>query len=122
MKIAFVYPDLLDHRMDWPGYFYVGIATLSAVLKRQGHQTSLMHLTHRINREDFVARVKAENADLIAYSVTSHMFPYLQDYTKWLHEAGVKTPTICGGLHPTVAPEETLELDGMDIICRSDGR
>ena len=35
MKIAFVYPDLLDHRMDWPGYFYVGIATLSAVLKRQ---------------------------------------------------------------------------------------
>jgi len=121
VKILLVYPDVLLHRRDWPGYFYVGLATLSSVLKEAGHQTSLMHVTRPIGRDEFVSRVKEETADLIGYSATSHMFPFVKQFAAWLKDAGVKTPSICGGIHPTIAPDKTLAAEGVDMVCQGEG-
>jgi len=120
MKVTFVYPDLLPHRHDWTGYFCVGLGSMSSVLKEAGHQTSLLHITKPIEREEFVARIKEEAADLIGYSATSHMFPFVKQYVAWLKEAGVTSPSICGGIHPTIDPERTLAVDGIDMICRGE--
>jgi radical SAM superfamily enzyme YgiQ (UPF0313 family) len=119
MKILFIYPSILLHRLDWTGYFYTGIALLSAVLKKSGYETSLFHITKPLSRSDFMRRVKKEEPDLIGFSSTSPMFPLVQEYALWLAEMDV--PTICGGLHPTIAPEEVIGTDGIDMICRGEG-
>lgn len=121
VKIVLVYPDLLLHRPDWPGYFYAGIGSLSAVLKREGHETSLIHITKLVNRSDFIKRVQRERPDLIGFSSTSHMFPFVKEMASWLVESKIRVPTICGGIHPTIAPEESIAADGIDMICRGEG-
>ena len=121
LKILFIYPDVLFHRPDWGGYFYVGVGLLSAVLKQDGHETALFHIRDRIPESEFVARVEAERPDLIAYSSTSHMFPLVKAFSAWLVKAGVQVPSVCGGIHATIAPEEVIATPGVDIVCRGEG-
>jgi radical SAM superfamily enzyme YgiQ (UPF0313 family) len=119
MKILFIYPDILLHREDWTGYFYIGIGSLSAVLKKEGHETSLFHVIRPINKSTFIKRIEKEVPDLIGFSTTSPMFPLVREYASWL--SGMAMPTICGGIHPTIAPEESIGVKGIDIICRGEG-
>jgi len=49
------------------------------------------------------------------------MFPFVKKFASWLVEAKIEVPTICGGIHPTIAPEETIGTDGIDMICRGEG-
>jgi radical SAM superfamily enzyme YgiQ (UPF0313 family) len=121
MKVTLVYPDVLLHRPDWTGYFYYGIGLLSSVLKQAGHQTSLIHVTQPINQVEFISRIKKEDPGLIGFSSTSHMFSLVRQLVSWLKESEIKIPVICGGIHPTIAPEEAIGVDGIDIICRGEG-
>ena len=121
MKVTFVYPDLLFHRPDWPGYFYEGIGSLAAVLKGEGHTVSLIHITRPIGKFELVERVKNENPDLICFSGCSPMFPFVRKFASWLVENRAGVPTICGGIHATIAPEETIGAEGIDMICRGEG-
>jgi radical SAM superfamily enzyme YgiQ (UPF0313 family) len=121
MKITFVYPDLLLHRRDWSGYFYVGIASLSTVLRQEGFDTSLIHVTKPITNSEFVTQIEKAAPDLIGFSCTSPMFPVIRDLVSSLVAARMNIPTICGGIHPTIAPDETIAVPGIDMICRGEG-
>ena len=121
MKVTLVYPDVLLHRPDWTGYFYYGIGLLSSVLKQAGHQTSLIHIVQPIKQSEFIKRVRDENPDLIGFSSTSHMFSLVRELASWLVEARIEIPTICGGIHPTIAPDDAIGTNGIDIICRGEG-
>ena len=121
MKVTFVYPDLCFHRPDWPGYFYAGIGSLAAVLKSEGHTVSLIHITRPIGKFELVERVRNENPDLICFSGCSPMFPFVRKFASWLVEDRAGVPTICGGIHATIAPEETISTEGIDMICRGEG-
>ena len=121
MKITFIYPDLEPQVMDWSGYFYHGIAMLSAVLKKQGHQTSLIHITQPVQKSEFIDKIRKEAPELIGISTTSHMFALVKTLASWLDETGMNVPTICGGIHPTIAPEEVIGTNGIDMLCRGEG-
>lgn len=121
MKIVFIYPDMLFHRRDWGGYYYVGLASMSAALKQKGHETSLFHITNPVKKHDFMKRVVKEDPDLIGFSSTTQMFPFVEKYASWLVKLGIDAPTICGGIHPTIAPEEVINVEGIDMICRGEG-
>lgn len=121
LKVTFIYPDLLFHRLDWSGYFYVGLGSLAAVLKNDGHTVSLIHITRPIEKTELIKRVKNENPDLICFSGCSPMFPFMRKFASWLVESKIGVPTICGGIHATIAPEETIGTEGIDMICRGEG-
>jgi len=120
MRITFIYLDLATDDPTYSGYFYHGIAYLSAVLKKAGHQTNLIHLTKEVAVQDFQEKIKTLKPDLIGFSVTSHMFPFLQKYTAAAKEI-TAVPIICGGAHPTLCPEEVLADKNIDMICRGEG-
>jgi radical SAM superfamily enzyme YgiQ (UPF0313 family) len=121
MKVTFVYPDLYQDYPDWPGGLYIGLASLSAVLKKEKHQTSLIHITQPIMKNDFINRIRNEDPDLIGFSSTSHTFPYVKELAAWLFEVKIKIPTIYGGVHPTIAPVESIGIEGIEMICRGEG-
>jgi len=122
MRVLLIYPDILHHHRDWTGYYYVGLATLAAVLKQEGHQVSLLHIARKpLRRDEFFRRLDAEAPELIGFSSTSHLFPLVKEMAGWLAEAGRRIPVICGGIHPTIAPEEVIATPGIDMICRGEG-
>jgi len=121
MKITFVYPDILPYLPFWKGYYYCGIGSLSSFLKLHGHQTSLIHITQHISKEAFIKAVVNENPGLIGFSSTSHAFPIVKRLATWLKEENIPLPVICGGIHPSISPDEAVNTEGIDMICRGEG-
>ncbi len=120
MRITFIYLDLAADDPSYSGYFYHGIAYLSAVLKKAGFETNLIQLTKEVSSAEFRERIKALKPDLIGFSATSHMFPLVQKYTAAAKESA-PVPIICGGVHATLCPEEALADKNIDMICRGEG-
>lgn len=122
MKVTFVYPDFFQYQDGSfmpEGRIYLGVGYLSAVLKQAGHETSLVHVVEPPAREQFLERVRAESPDLIGFSSTTHMFRHVARLAGWLREeTGI--PTVCGGVHPTIAPDEVAGTAGIDIACRGE--
>lgn len=120
MRVTFVYTDLATDESTYTGYFHHGIASLSAILKKAGHQTSLIQFTKEISEEEFQRKVKTLNPDLICFSSTAHVFSFIKKYAKAVKKIK-NIPVICGGVHPTVCPEEVIKDENIDIICRGEG-
>ncbi|MDP2728840.1 MAG: radical SAM protein, partial [Dehalococcoidia bacterium] len=121
MKVTFVYPDILyPHIPSWSGTFYTGIGYLAAVLKKAGHEVSLIHITHPVSEQAYVEMLGRGAPDLIAFSATTNMFPYVALWAQWSKQ-NLGVPTICGGIHPTLNPEETIDNSHIDMLCRGEG-
>ena len=123
MKITFVLPDLnyvSEYMPDYDGVFAHGVGYLSSSLKHAGHKVSLIHITKEIGREEYVESLMRKKPDLVAFSLFSHQFGLVQKLAHFTKEAG-KFSTIAGGVHPTVAPEETLNEKNIDMVCIGEG-
>ncbi len=122
MRITFIYPDFFqfpDGSFLPEGRIYLGIGYLSAVLKKAGHDVSLIHLVAPPGRDELIQAVKSQNPDLIGFSSTTHMFRHTARVASWTAE--LKIPSICGGVHPTIAPIEALQTRGIDMVCIGEG-
>ena len=120
MKILFVYPNIVDFASQL-GLYHIGIGYLSSVLKKDGHSVSLFNIYKRIDKKTFIERVISEKPDLIAFSCTSHMFPFVKQFCNWFSEEGVRIQTVVGGVHATLAPQEVIETKGIDMVCVGEG-
>lgn len=122
MKILFIYCDLFPSFLDWKGSFYIGIGSLSSVLKVEGHEVSLIHVTREFaDKKDLLENVKTFNPQLIAFSSTTLTFVYVRKMAEWLYEADLGIPVISGGIHSTLFPLETIETTGIDMACAGEG-
>ena len=120
MNVLFVYFDFM---IGAGGKYYEGLASISAVLKQRGHKTRLMHITRRIDCAEFLRKYELEYADagVVAFSATSHVFPYVAEFAGELKQRHPQLRTICGGAHPTLFPERAVLEDGLDAICVGEG-
>jgi len=119
LKVTFVYPDFFqypDGTFMPEGRIYLGIACLSAVLKKADHETSLVHVVEPPTREWLVERVHSEQPDLVGFSSTTHMFRHVARWADWLRD-GMDVPAACGGVHPTIATQEVIDTRGIDFAC-----
>ncbi len=119
MRIAFIYPDITA-KPNWKGYYYIGIGSLSAVLKQNGHEVVLVHIFQQKTKEEFFELIDGIDADLFAFSSTTNMFFYIEKWVKWLKER-LDTRIIVGGVHPTLCPEEVISTGQIDMICIGEG-
>jgi len=120
MYIVFVYFDFMKGA---GGKYYEGLASLSACLKQQGHKVCLFHITEKLPLNQFLDAFKSKysDANVVGFSSTSNVFPYVDEFSIALKKTFPKIVTICGGPQPTLLPKETLESPGLDIICRGEG-
>jgi len=99
--------------MDYP---FLGLMTLSAVLKKNKHESDALIGE---NIEDFDAILQAESPDAIAFSVMTGMHQWALRLGKELKQIFPALPIIWGGPHATFNPK-TIENDGVDVICRGE--
>ncbi|MFX0136632.1 MAG: cobalamin-dependent protein, partial [Candidatus Hodarchaeota archaeon] len=97
MRVLFIYPNINTIYSNWN----YGIACLSAVLKRGGHETSLLNLT-RLN--ELPIKIKNFKFDMIAISSSSNQWPYSKQIAKYLKRKYGKM-ILVGGPHVTVYPD-----------------
>jgi radical SAM superfamily enzyme YgiQ (UPF0313 family) len=108
MKILFI------HSFDY--YEPLGIMSLSAVLKRAGHECELLDLKFEKRPE---LRIAAIAPDVLAYSVTTNNW-------RFYHAANLRFKKHCnalsvfGGPHCTFFPA-LIEEEGVDVLCRGEG-
>lgn len=122
MKVLFLYPDFAaepdPHQQH--GYYSEGLASISAYLKQGGHETALYHILYPPTKNDFIAKVRGYEPDLIAVAVRTSNFPFVKEFFNWCKQA-TSAPLLAGGYHATIAPEEVLACSEVDFICRGEG-
>lgn len=123
LHFLFVYPDFLEdtrHIRNIPGNYSEGIASISAMLKGEGHFVSLYHLTFMPDKSEFIAKIKEFNADIVGFSLRTTIIKYAAEMIGWLDKELPDIPVIAGGYHPTLAPEDVIAITGVDVIGRGE--
>lgn len=117
MKIHFIYPDVSTYY--YPGVHH-GLASIISVLKVHGHRVSLFHVKKEPSRSDILGPIQMEKPDIIAFSSVTNQSDNVAKWSKWVKQE-VNLPTICGGVHTSLYPEEIISFDGIDMVCRGEG-
>jgi len=122
MKVLFIYPDITPSIPGYKGSLSFGLISLSAVLKERSISSSLLHLTKKkYEKDELLQKVEEANCDLIAFSAGSAMFHYVVTFSSWIKKAFKNIPILCGGVHPTICPEESIACEGIDMIGIGEG-
>jgi radical SAM superfamily enzyme YgiQ (UPF0313 family) len=115
MKITLISP--------YTGINAFGLRTISACLKREGHDVHLLFLPKSFmgryenkTLDDIVKLSKESN--LIGISLMSYFFDNAIQITQKLKE-NCDIPILWGGIHPTIRPEECLNY--ADMVCIGEG-
>jgi anaerobic magnesium-protoporphyrin IX monomethyl ester cyclase len=116
MKILFIE---LEMERDW-AVASIGPAYLSAYVAEQGFGATLLSISIEQSILEAVQEVVAAQPDLVALSLTTRQWVRARAFLSALRQAS-SIPTIVGGLHPTFAPEKTLEKEGIDYLCLGEG-
>jgi len=93
-----------------------GIMHISALLKQEGHQTSLVVATE----EDPVETALRLKPDVVGYTVYTGTQNYYLDLNRRIKRQLPGVFSIFGGPHPTFFPE-MIEHEGVDGICVGEG-
>lgn len=126
MNVLLIYPDYTtrwDPDESPYGYYSEGLASISAVLKRAGHNVYLLHLKKSHNKEYFVEEIRKMSPDIAAFTCRTTLFKDVCQYANWIKEDFGEIYTLIGGYHPTLAPKDVASSKGnpFDFICIGEG-
>jgi radical SAM superfamily enzyme YgiQ (UPF0313 family) len=115
---------MLEIRSGVPGFsgsYSEGIASIAAVVKDVGHEFELIHVTRPTSAEKLAERVAETKPDAVGYSCMTHTFPYLKAFAPAIKRALPNVPTLMGGVHAILNPQESIEVEGIDAVCLGEG-
>ncbi len=115
MKIALVYPNLT--RLE---RVTLGLAYVASYLKTRGHECELVDYTWGGGVEKTVRAVKASGAKIVGFSVKSGEVDFCVAIAERLKRE-LNCTILFGGVHPSIAPEDTILLDCVDVLCVGEG-
>lgn len=123
MKILFVYTNINVRGASFGRYpaMQLGLASISAVLKKHGHECRLL-LAEQANFEEAVGHaVTTFQPELAAFTAVTTQFPYVKRIAQQLRERAPRVFQVCGGPHATLVPEKVLRESPIDAVCVGEG-
>jgi anaerobic magnesium-protoporphyrin IX monomethyl ester cyclase len=121
MKVCLVYPDIGGVEHYGTRKFYHGLGYISSVLKRAGHETTLLYLQTEPTKVTLLQQISSLAPGVVAFSATTHQFPYVAQCARWIKEEMPAVWTMVGGAHPTLVPEQVISEPGVDVVCVGEG-
>ncbi len=121
MKVCFVYPDIGGAERYGARKYYHGVGYLASVLRQAGHECHLIYLDHAPDEEEFLHEVSVFAPQLVAFSATTHQYPYVERCARWTKQVMPRLPTLVGGVHATLVPEQLVLNPNLDFICVGEG-
>ncbi len=120
MKVLLIYPSI-----DCPPGVSHGLASISAVLKNNGHQTRLVHINENLwpipANEEILDIVRDYQPGIIGLSVMSQQYEWTCSVAKDLRASFPQIPLCIGGVHPTMVPQEVAKSKLFDFVCLGEG-
>ncbi len=120
MKVMFV-NTTSDHT------YPTGIGALSSFLKKNGHHTKLLNIVAnkpQINERclNYIEKeLRAFKPKVVGFTVFETGFHWLKQICAIIKKIDPSIITVAGGYYPTLAPEEVISCESLDIICRGEG-
>ncbi|MCJ7727371.1 MAG: B12-binding domain-containing radical SAM protein [Actinobacteria bacterium] len=117
MKIFLLFTEI--NQKFGPLYYQHGLASLSAVLKKNGVQSiSLIHFAKEPDLIKWEAYLKKQKPDIIGIYSTAEQFHFVKELVSKVPQ-GIFT--VCGGPHPTCYPMCIEDIPRLDAICIGEG-
>jgi anaerobic magnesium-protoporphyrin IX monomethyl ester cyclase len=101
----------------------ISITSIATYLnERTRHTASIIDLTfHRRHwRKALREGIEKNQPDIIAISCNTMYMQYVKTIVAEV-KAEYKLPIILGGHHASIYPEETIDIEGCDVLCIGDG-
>lgn len=98
-----------------------GIASISAVLKKAGHNVDLFVFRDWDNISILEYRISQTKPDIIAFSVYASLFLGLVKVGKILKKKFPNIIQIMGGVHVILNPNDIEKAPSVDAVCTGDG-
>jgi len=105
----------------------LGLRYVSSYLKQHGHDVRMLFISSKRDTaragfpptliESLVEYLR--DVDLVGFSLMTNTFHRSRVLTESIRQASIKVPIVWGGVHPTVAPEESLAV--ADAVCIGEG-
>lgn len=117
MKILLIYPNIVESPKD----ISIGLGIISSILKNNNHEVELIDTTFKKpSKEEIISKVKAFEPELIAISAATNNLRYAKSIAKLIKD-NFKVEIVFGGYHPTVAPQDLIELPFVDTVVIGEG-
>jgi len=113
-----------DGRIRVMGFPPIGIMSLSAVLKRAGHETILFDLANPETPSDvIVAEIRRQKPGLVGLSfLSTTSYPYAKILARQIRAADANVKIAFGGVFASLnAQLVKLQCADVDFVCRGDG-
>lgn len=117
MRVLFVYVNIESHSLR---HFPQGIGILSAVIKKNGHETDLLYIDDYMDDDQLLSYVGNYDPHLIAFSVVTAQWQFVKKFLAVI-KTKFQAPILCGGAHPTFDPEDTISDPNVNMICVGEG-
>jgi len=125
-KVLLVYPGYIVREQP------LNILYISSAIQASGHQTRFFEITpyrrrplwgdpYLVIKKKFAEVLTSFKPDIIGFSVMSVNYKIALILAQLAKKIYPEAIVIFGGIHPTIAPEETIQEDSVDIICRGEG-
>jgi len=101
--------------------FDMGIASMSAILKRNGHRVNYFSYDSWEASKALFTRINLFNPLVVGLSVTASTFNSAVKVAKQIKMKFPKITIIMGGVHPTIFPECIYVSQSIDAICLGEG-
>lgn len=120
-KVLFVAPDMRPDIHVHLGSVFEGIGYLSVFLKQSGVGVQYYGPKNQNEMDKLGEVVQAYQPDLIGFSSVSSSFRFVSKMAGQIKKEFPSIPTVCGGIHATIAPDEVIADEGIDVICIGEG-
>ena len=118
------------------GSEHIGLESIMSYVESKGHLVELIYepalgdngyidipwLNNFFYNDEFVINKALRfKPDVICFSAITNLYMPIKKLARQFKKLMPKVPIICGGIHPTSLPEETIEEDCFDMICLGEG-
>ena len=114
MRVLFIYPNINAQI----GFNY-GLSYISGLLKAHGIDTFLLNVNEQLDYPLDMTRIRKDveriNPDIIGFSVLTNQYKYSLQIAGEIKRFS-SVPLVFGGIHPTMAPLDTLANEMVDYI------
>jgi len=112
MKIMLIHPTYYSSPDCNPNSIYrssppLGLGYLASILHKAGHEIMIFDVMGR--NKEIPMRIQYFKPEVIGISTMTNSYPQAYELCHGLRKAGYKGYIVIGGVHPSVAPEQTWE-------------
>ena len=118
MKILFIKTSIGTSDTS---YFDMGIALMSAELKKNGHETSYFSLDGWESLNTLNKRLTDFRPEVVGFTAVNSTFKSVTKISKFVKDFDKNIFCLCGGVHVTLCPEDFIKVNSLDAICLGEG-